>query len=141
MTVIITRQLEEQPTCIHQTTITSLRAFDVENKTRMIRPFYLCKNEVVILKKRSQAGCCCDRLSYTHVYTISLSIAQLGTKSVLIERKNKNERFKNNMCLRDKSLCFKFFFLNEMYMNFTVALKRILNESTFPAIKGSQLHL
>lgn len=53
MKVIITRQLEEQPTCIHQTTITSLRAFDVENKTRMIRPFYLCKNEVVILKKRS----------------------------------------------------------------------------------------
>lgn len=52
MKVIITRQLEEQPTCIHQTTITSLRAFDVENKTRMIRPFYLCKNEVVILKKK-----------------------------------------------------------------------------------------
>lgn len=45
------------------------------------------------------------------------------------------------MCLRDKSLCFQFFFLNEMYMNFTVALKRILNESTFPAIKGSQLYL
>lgn len=52
MKIIITRQLEEQPTSIHQTTITSLRAFYVENKTRMIRPFYSCKNYGLLFLKR-----------------------------------------------------------------------------------------